>query len=457
MVDNPFWTWERTVDGIAQQFRASVVGDQLWWWHSTKPGSNGFSWPQPDFDFRQYGVPLDVFKQSVPQDVVEALCELLRVGHADWRKPRVQPQFDETADDDAAATWTWEAADAAGGVERRRVALRADGLTWRVGPMIIRQTLPEFARCGPTERFGFRRTLPAAMLDELCIRVQVTERPWLRAWTDDENDWLHVVRSRDLRELERREIDDPAGLNNVNPNGRTPLHEALDGMLPEDRRFVERMLELGADVRMPWPDGTSVLHTAAERGWPTLVEACLQAGVEVDGLNARGTTPLGATAAMAESDDRAFAVRLLLDAGANPNVSMSSTQAESIVEHARRTTKLRFLACLTPTPASPPAEPLPAPPPRQSDLCAYARADVSDRYTTPSGAPGGESHWAFWLEFPAEWLAIWRCDEYLQQAVAKVYEQLNTRLAAQTGDDAGGSYALLECRTSVLPQAEARR
>lgn len=105
--------------------------------------------------------------------------------------------------------------------------------------------------------------------------------------------------------------------------------------------------------------------------------------------------------------------------------------------------------------AQPPPLPVPPPlppPPHQSGKWCYARMDIEDRFTTPSGA-GGDGEWSCWMEFPAEWCYCQpsQLDQWLIAALRRAYGDMNEKAS---GPD-GGHYSLKRCWPEVLSRAEA--
>lgn len=78
---------------------------------------------------------------------------------------------------------------------------------------------------------------------------------------------------------------------------------------------VRRLLQSGADPRLPGPDGTTALHWAAERGDAPSVAALLAKGADPNQVNRYGVAPLRG----AVVSGSAAAVEALLRAGAKPD------------------------------------------------------------------------------------------------------------------------------------------
>ena len=94
--------------------------------------------------------------------------------------------------------------------------------------------------------------------------------------------------------------------------GHAPVARAV-----EDRDHVRlrALLEQGADVNAPAPDGTTALHWAAHWSDAETARLLVRAGADVDAANRYGATPLWLAAERAAAD----VVGLLLEAGADPH------------------------------------------------------------------------------------------------------------------------------------------
>ncbi len=82
--------------------------------------------------------------------------------------------------------------------------------------------------------------------------------------------------------------------------------------------LTKKLIEAGLDPNRRTFEGTTYLHECAKYGWPATAEAFISAGAEVNALDEKeGQTPLAA----AVWHDQAVMARLLLDHGADPNLS----------------------------------------------------------------------------------------------------------------------------------------
>jgi hypothetical protein len=113
-----------------------------------------------------------------------------------------------------------------------------------------------------------------------------------------------------------------ANVNSAGKDLETPLHTAA----VKGRTSVAKvLLEAGANVNARDDDGLTPLHTAAVWGHVELVRMLLAAGAEVNALDRRNETPLHLVAGRRVPPLSVYAdvTRLLLDAGARPNVRAS--------------------------------------------------------------------------------------------------------------------------------------
>lgn len=90
----------------------------------------------------------------------------------------------------------------------------------------------------------------------------------------------------------------------------------VDAVRTGDAAAVRALLERGARVGTPEPDGTTALHWAAHREQMEIAGLLLAAGAAVDAANRYGVTPL----ALASVNGDAAMIARLLAAGADPNL-----------------------------------------------------------------------------------------------------------------------------------------
>jgi ankyrin repeat protein len=84
----------------------------------------------------------------------------------------------------------------------------------------------------------------------------------------------------------------------------------------DNQKAAERLLALGADVKLVDADGDTALHGAAETGNVEIIRLLLDKGADVNAKNKEGGTPL-MWAAVFGNDE---AARLLLSRGADPSL-----------------------------------------------------------------------------------------------------------------------------------------
>ncbi len=110
--------------------------------------------------------------------------------------------------------------------------------------------------------------------------------------------------------------------------------EAGDGAL------VRSLLETGADVNVPQPDGTAALHWAAYHNDTDTAALLVGAGADVNARNRYGTPPLS----LACTNGNAALVKLLLAAGADANAALDG--GETVLMTAARTGNLESVKAL---------------------------------------------------------------------------------------------------------------
>lgn len=123
------------------------------------------------------------------------------------------------------------------------------------------------------------------------------------------------------------------GLDTVDRDGRQFLWHLVSCVesrsLSQDAPLVgciRHFLENGADVNHFDFFGDTVLHIAAVRSNPVVMQMLIDHGAEVDFVNDHGFTPLD-MAMMCFEDDQPEVVSLLLEAGADPYRRMQGNMA----------------------------------------------------------------------------------------------------------------------------------
>ena len=105
--------------------------------------------------------------------------------------------------------------------------------------------------------------------------------------------------------------------------GTSPDSPMADAAMGGNLDVVRELVASGTDVNAPQGDGMTALHWAAERGDTEMVDLLVVAGARLDAVTRNGRyTPLH----LAGSEGYALVIRLLLEAGADPN-ARSSTDA----------------------------------------------------------------------------------------------------------------------------------
>lgn len=107
----------------------------------------------------------------------------------------------------------------------------------------------------------------------------------------------------------------------VSRGPRTPLHEAAE---LGDTQTVKELLSGGADPNAPDGDGNTPLHLLLDH-WPPVktsdITSLLNAGADVNAVNQQGKTPIFVALPSTNTRQAVEVLRLLLDAGANTNVT----------------------------------------------------------------------------------------------------------------------------------------
>src|ERR1043165_538197 len=108
----------------------------------------------------------------------------------------------------------------------------------------------------------------------------------------------------------------------------------------DNKKATERLLALGADVKLLDKDGDTALHGAAETGNVEIMRMLLDKGADPNAKNKEGGTQL-MWAAVFGNDD---AVRLLLSRGANP--ALKDNDGVTALEWATRNNRQSTMAVL---------------------------------------------------------------------------------------------------------------
>ena len=120
-----------------------------------------------------------------------------------------------------------------------------------------------------------------------------------------------------------------ANVNVRSTSGWTPLHTLSWYQEDEQRCAVQLLLVAGANASAIADSGVTPLHVARTL---SVVEALLENGAQVDGLDHLGKTPLMAVICSRQNNRRVAMVKRLIAAGANVNHRDSNGQ--SLLVHA---------------------------------------------------------------------------------------------------------------------------
>jgi ankyrin repeat protein len=110
-----------------------------------------------------------------------------------------------------------------------------------------------------------------------------------------------------------------AAKKNTDPYGRTELHYAV---VDKKIDLVKSLLDSNYDPSAVDKNGWTPLHFAAQGYQVEIVRLLIQRGATIDAQDSYGNTPLGR--AVFDSKGRGEIIKLLRDAGANPNLANKS-------------------------------------------------------------------------------------------------------------------------------------
>lgn len=108
----------------------------------------------------------------------------------------------------------------------------------------------------------------------------------------------------------------------------------------DNQKATERLLALGADVKLQDKDGDTALHGAAETGNVEIIRMLLDKGADINAKNNQGGTPLMWAAVFGNAD----AVKLLLSRGAN--ASLKDNDGVTALEWASRNNRQSVVSVL---------------------------------------------------------------------------------------------------------------
>jgi ankyrin repeat protein len=129
----------------------------------------------------------------------------------------------------------------------------------------------------------------------------------------------------------------------MDQGGREELHyRALEG----DVEGVQDRLEAGDAVSLPDRGGWTPLHFAAQDGHTEVARVLLRGGAAVDARDSFGNTPLWR--AVFESRGRGDTIKVLLAAGANPDLpNESGVSPRQFAERIANLDVARFMPPIT--------------------------------------------------------------------------------------------------------------
>jgi uncharacterized protein len=163
-------------------------------------------------------------------------------------------------------------------------------------------------------------------------------------------DFVNAVRGRDGNKATQLLGSRPNGLVDARDgDGNTGL---IISVSRQDEDWTAFLINHGADPNLSGKGGDTPLIAASRIGFETGVEWLLQSGAKVDLANRMGETPL----IVAVQQRQLPIVRLLLDAGANPDKT-DSAAGLSARDYATRDSRARdilnFIQAKKPKPSAP--------------------------------------------------------------------------------------------------------
>ena len=141
-------------------------------------------------------------------------------------------------------------------------------------------------------------------------------------------------RTRTTSPTARRLVTDGADVN-AKDDSQQSAYLIATSEVGDDPRLLDLTLGAGADVdAKDGYNGTGMIR-AAERGYPRIVARLLETDIDVDHVNRLGWTALLEAVILGEGGrPHVRTVRLLVDAGADPNIPDES--GTTALAHARR-------------------------------------------------------------------------------------------------------------------------
>ena len=125
-------------------------------------------------------------------------------------------------------------------------------------------------------------------------------------------DIFDACRTGDIPRIEELYKLQPESINSINKNGHTPLILAC---YRNQVLAVKKLLELGAEIDYQSGDGTALLGATYQNNYD-VIKLLLDDGANPNISDANKETPL----IMASKSDNAKVIKLLLEAGADKNI-----------------------------------------------------------------------------------------------------------------------------------------
>ncbi len=122
-----------------------------------------------------------------------------------------------------------------------------------------------------------------------------------------------AIKNKDLARVKELIDKDGSQGNLTNPQGNTPLHEAI---LSGNEEIARYLIGKGADIGKQNAMGNSPLHIAAQNNRKEIAELLISKGADLESKTTSGNTPLNLLTLMTDNYEMAV---LLIEKGANVN------------------------------------------------------------------------------------------------------------------------------------------